>query len=582
MAIRKFRKNMKPVIWVVTIFFFISLIAGYAMSFKSGSSNSQLAFKLNGKKVTMMEAQRSMAIMSENYKRYLGPTIDSETMNVIAFNEVINRNLLLDMANKLKVKVSGSEIDEQMNGIKAAFPDKEQFKNALLSQGYTTKTLEKEIKENLILQKVSEMIGADVKVTSEEIAAYYEDYKHTMFQGQSLDNVQAQIEQGLKTQKGAEIYAKEMIKARADMKLEDLDKTFDNYVEKKEFEFDGVEVTNVEYAKRVLNSLAMTKGDVDGAKELAKSSIESEIKLLKSAEAKGIKSETGLPLDLQVANSVKELYTTLKSEVKYTENDLKEFFEENKLNYDIQKSAAADVAIVKIEPTEEDDQKAKVKAEELLKKLTPKNFAEMAKENSDGPSGPAGGSLGTFKKGDMVKPFEEAAFAGKAGEIYPEVVKTQFGYHLIFVQEKNETGETVTASHILIIPEPSEETLASKLEQVSQIVADLTNKTITFADLKNEAGIVFSEKIDGITEEGYIPGLGYNEELAKSIYESELDKVAFIKDQKDYIIYRKDSQIEEKKAEFSEYAEQVKSDYINAKAQEALKEIELSTKVTEN
>ncbi len=501
---------------------------------------------------------------------------------MIAFNEVINRNLLLDMANKLKVKVSGSEIDEQMNGIKAAFPDKEQFKNALLSQGYTTKTLEKEIKENLILQKVSEMIGADVKVTSEEIAAYYEDYKHTMFQGQSLDNVQAQIEQGLKAQKGAEIYAKEMIKARADMKLEDLDKTFDNYVEKKEFEFDGVEVTNVEYAKRVLNSLAMTKGDVDGAKELAKSSIESEIKLLKSAEAKGIKSETGLPLDLQVANSVKELYTTLKSEVKYTENDLKEFFEENKLNYDIQKSAAADVAIVKIEPTEEDDQKAKVKAEELLKKLTPKNFAEMAKENSDGPSGPAGGSLGTFKKGDMVKPFEEAAFAGKAGEIYPEVVKTQFGYHLIFVQEKNETGETVTASHILIIPEPSEETLASKLEQVSQIVADLTNKTITFADLKNEAGIVFSEKIDGITEEGYIPGLGYNEELAKSIYESELDKVAFIKDQKDYIIYRKDSQIEEKKAEFSEYAEQVKSDYINAKAQEALKEIELSTKVTEN
>ncbi|MGL5543958.1 MAG: peptidylprolyl isomerase [Cetobacterium sp.] len=582
MAIRKFRKNMKPVIWVVTIFFFISLIAGYAMSFKSGSSNSQLAFKLNGKKVTMMETQRSMAIMSENYKRYLGPTIDSETMNVIAFNEVINRNLLLDMANKLKVKVSGSEIDEQMNGIKAAFPDKEQFKNALLSQGYTTKTLEKEIKENLVLQKVSEMIGADVKVTSEEIAAYYEDYKHTMFQGQSLDNVQAQIEQGLKAQKGAEIYAKEMIKARADMKLEDLDKTFDNYVEKKEFEFDGVEVTNVEYAKRVLNSLAMTKGDVDGAKELAKSSIESEIKLLKSAEAKGIKSETGLPLDLQVANSVKELYTTLKSEVKYTENDLKEFFEENKLNYDIQKSAAADVAIVKIEPTEEDDQKAKVKAEELLKKLTPKNFAEMAKENSDGPSGPAGGSLGTFKKGDMVKPFEEAVFAGKAGEIYPEVVKTQFGYHLIFVQEKNEADETVTASHILIIPEPSEETLASKLEQVSQIVADLTNKTITFADLKNEAGIVFSEKIDGITEEGYIPGLGYNEELAKSIYESELDKIAFIKNEKDYIIYRKDSQIEEKKAEFSEYAEQVKSDYINAKAQEALKEIELSTKVTEN
>ncbi|MGL5521263.1 MAG: SurA N-terminal domain-containing protein, partial [Cetobacterium sp.] len=81
MAIRKFRKNMKPVIWVVTIFFLISLIAGYAMSFRSSSASTQLAFKLNGKKVTMVEAHRSMAIMSENYKRYLGTNIDPELMN---------------------------------------------------------------------------------------------------------------------------------------------------------------------------------------------------------------------------------------------------------------------------------------------------------------------------------------------------------------------------------------------------------------------------------------------------------------------------------------------------------------------
>ena len=39
MAIRRFRKNMKPVIWVVTIFFLISLIAGYAMSFRNTSTN---------------------------------------------------------------------------------------------------------------------------------------------------------------------------------------------------------------------------------------------------------------------------------------------------------------------------------------------------------------------------------------------------------------------------------------------------------------------------------------------------------------------------------------------------------------
>lgn len=581
MAIRKFRKNMKPVIWVITILFFISLIAGYVMSFRNSSANTQLAFKLNGKKVTMAEAHRSMAIMSENYKRYLGSNIDPELMNTIAFNELINRNLLLEMADKLKIKVSGAEVNAQMNQIKAAFPDKEQFKSALLSQGYTTKTLENEIRENLILQKTSEAIAQGVQVTPKEIDEYYADYKYTMFQGKPLEDVKAQIEQALKLQKGAETYAKDMSEARAKMKLVDLDKNFDAYVEKEEFEFDGVKVSNVEFDKRVLNSLAMTKGNLEQAKELAKSSIESEIKLLKASEARGIKVDSALPLDLQVANAVKELYGKLKSEVKYTQSDLKEFFEENQLNYDTLESADANIAILKVQPTESDEQKAKTKAEDLLKKVNKSNFAEMAKNFSDGPSGPAGGSLGTFKKGDMVKPFEDAVFAGVPGEVYPEVVKTQFGYHIIFVQEKDEKAGTVTASHILIIPEPSEETLDSKTDQISQIVKDLTDKTITFEDLKNDKDIVFSEKIDGITKEGYIPGLGYNEELAKAIYDSKVGGVGFIKDQKDFIIYKKDSQTEEKKANFQEFENQIKIDYINTKAQEALKEIELSTQNTE-
>lgn len=581
MAIRKFRKNMKPVIWVITILFFISLIAGYAMSFRNSSANTQLAFKLNGKKVTMAEAHRSMAIMSENYKRYLGSNIDPELMNTIAFNELINRNLLLEMADKLKIKVSGAEVNAQMNQIKAAFPDKEQFKSALLSQGYTTKTLENEIRENLILQKTSEAIAQGVQVTPKEIDEYYADYKYTMFQGKPLEDVKAQIEQALKLQKGAETYAKDMSEARAKMKLVDLDKNFDAYVEKEEFEFDGVKVSNVEFDKRVLNSLAMTKGNLEQAKELAKSSIESEIKLLKASEARGIKVDSALPLDLQVANAVKELYGKLKSEVKYTQSDLKEFFEENQLNYDTLESADANIAILKVQPTESDEQKAKTKAEDLLKKVNKSNFAEMAKNFSDDPSGPAGGSLGTFKKGDMVKPFEDAVFAGVPGEVYPEVVKTQFGYHIIFVQEKDEKAGTVTASHILIIPEPSEETVDSKTDQISQIVKDLTDKTITFEDLKNDKDIVFSEKIDGITKEGYIPGLGYNEELAKAIYDSKVGGVGFIKDQKDFIIYKKDSQTEEKKANFQEFENQIKIDYINTKAQEALKEIELSTQNTE-
>lgn len=69
--------------------------------------------------------------------------------------------------------------------------------------------------------------------------------------------------------------------------------------------------------------------------------------------------------------------------------------------------------------------------QDLMKKLEEgKTFEALAKEFSKCPSGKQGGSLGSFGKGQMVAPFETAAFALKPGEISGPV-KTQFGYHLI-------------------------------------------------------------------------------------------------------------------------------------------------------
>ena len=86
-------------------------------------------------------------------------------------------------------------------------------------------------------------------------------------------------------------------------------------------------------------------------------------------------------------------------------------------------------------------------------------FAELAKENSDCPSKEKGGDLGEFAHGQMVKEFDEAAFALPVGKV-SEPIKTQFGYHLILttkkipaVEAKGDTPaspEKVQASHILI------------------------------------------------------------------------------------------------------------------------------------
>ena len=71
------------------------------------------------------------------------------------------------------------------------------------------------------------------------------------------------------------------------------------------------------------------------------------------------------------------------------------------------------------------------RANKLLEKIKKGgNFAELAKANSDCPSNKDGGNLGEFGKGDMAKPFEDAAFNLKVGKI-SNVVETIFGYHII-------------------------------------------------------------------------------------------------------------------------------------------------------
>ncbi|NCC21471.1 MAG: rotamase [Alphaproteobacteria bacterium] len=76
-------------------------------------------------------------------------------------------------------------------------------------------------------------------------------------------------------------------------------------------------------------------------------------------------------------------------------------------------------------------------AKELIKKaMAGADFAELAKENSTGPSAEQGGDLGWFAQGEMVSEFSEAAFAIEPGQVGDTPVKTQFGWHVIKVEER--------------------------------------------------------------------------------------------------------------------------------------------------
>ncbi|MBT6094384.1 MAG: peptidylprolyl isomerase [Rhodospirillaceae bacterium] len=74
------------------------------------------------------------------------------------------------------------------------------------------------------------------------------------------------------------------------------------------------------------------------------------------------------------------------------------------------------------------------------------DFAELAKKKSTGPSGPNGGDLGYFGKGQMVPEFETAAFAMEKGTYSKAPVKTQFGFHVIKVENRRKAEAPTFAS----------------------------------------------------------------------------------------------------------------------------------------
>ena len=121
------------------------------------------------------------------------------------------------------------------------------------------------------------------------------------------------------------------------------------------------------------------------------------------------------------------------------------------------KATEAEIDAYFLAHPELDPEKARAKAEEISRRARAgEDFAKLADEFTEDPSGKGrGGDLGWFGRGEMVKPFEDAAFALKPGEV-SGVVETQFGYHILKLDERRAKpggdvgAEEARARHILI------------------------------------------------------------------------------------------------------------------------------------
>ena len=565
MAIRKFRQRMKVITLVITIAFAVSSAALYVMNQMSYTTTKNYAFKINGNKVKLEDVMRSKSMLANNFRN----EIDEEIIGVLALNQVVENELAQELADSLKIKISSKDINNEYQNIESNFKDKEQFKRMLTAQGYTKASLKKELEKSMRSIKAREVIGSQVTVNDEEIGKYYEENKFYLFQGLPLEDVKERVKQYLIQEKANDLYQQELEKLKDKMVLSDVNQEFDKYMEKVQVEKDGVEFTNVDYSKIYITFISNGL-EKEAAKEETDKFIESQVKMVKAAENNGIEIAKDLPVSLKVKEAYEKLYSKLESQVVVNDEELNKFFEANRMRYDIYPSADAYIAYVKLNPSDADKKIANEKAKEILKTVNKDNFASIAKEKSECPSAANGGELGWFTKEDMVAEFSDAAFKGKAGEIYPEVVDTVFGSHIIFVQEKNEDDKTVRASHVLVKSNVSPETIAERVKLEEEQALKLSNGEIKFENLPKDR-YVDSSLFTKITEQGYIPGIGYKEELAEEIYKAPLNKVVVKNIGKDIYVFQKIKEVQSKKMTLDEVKEQVTKDY---KAQKTMEEIQ--------
>ncbi len=123
----------------------------------------------------------------------------------------------------------------------------------------------------------------------------------------------------------------------------------------------------------------------------------------------------------------------LLSSIKISNQELKDYYNKNQAEFKEPELVHARHILVK----------TKVKAEKIISELKglsgqklKEKFIELAKKDSTGPSGAKGGDLGYFAKGQMVPAFSSKVFSMKKGTITLTPVKTQFGYHVIYLEDK--------------------------------------------------------------------------------------------------------------------------------------------------
>ena len=263
-------------------------------------------------------------------------------------------------------------------------------------------------------------------------------------------------------------------------------------------------------------------------------------------------------------------------EIEVTDKEIENHYNQNKEDYLQKETRNLKYAKFDLNPSASDSETVKILANDLMDRINNgESFETVATEYTEDPSGKnSGGDLGWFDENRMVKPFTEACFNAKKGDMVGPIL-TQFGYHVIKVEEFRNTNDKkeVKARHILLKITPGPET-SNQINSAANLFAYDANE-LGFETAADSFGVEYqtAEKIS--QDSKYIPNLGYLPSVSKFAFSDrpvgEVSKL--FQTENAFVIFKLEKINEEHYKAYEDVQESIKTKLISDKKEEKLKEL---------
>lgn len=586
MALRKFSKYMKLVTLLIIVSVVVSVAyMGYSYITMYLGNQKKVLFSVNGEKVYKEDydkevedikkqinnfyEQNKAGIDEKTYKK-----LPEEKIQELALSKVIDRASYVILANNLKVEVSRTDISNKLTEIEKNVGGADTLALLLAQRGTNLSELKAEIKNSLLYEKTVEKLKAKVKPTDMQLEQLYNRFKYVQFEGKSFDEVKEEVTSLYYEQNIIFLVNSAREELFKNMKISTKDKNIEklfNGLKKVEVKVDEYEYMRKTTLVQYLNMFIKTPlGYTDDLEKMVNDGLKKDLEKLivkyNTAKEKGVKVLDGLNPVNRLLNSVQNYFSFLIDTYQPSEEKMREWFKLNKSRYDIQNTVSGQIFGKKYVASKEDNEKALKKANEIKATLTVENFSEKADKFTQDPGTKGkGGSLGMVDMTKLVPEYAKAVLEGKVGTIVGPV-KSQFGYHIIYIVAKDEKNPNMyDTKHILIRPEISKETKDAAIKEVKEIAAKVKENKLTWETINQDKSGAYDkfdvkEPFAKRTINNALPHLGFNYDTNKMIFDSKVGDIIEKELEDSFIIIQKTQEIEYKEAKFEEFKDRIRTE----------------------